>query len=470
MFTSIHGRSQVMAGLATTLVLLATAVPAQAAHAAAPSAANAVERWNQTAGEAALAACLAPANNPLHESRMYAMTSLAVHDALNTVQRRYRTFAPPQGLATNASADVAVAAAARTVLVATIRELPAPFTDCSAAALAVVDTAYATALQDSPDGLPEDRGIAVGTAAGQAILANRAGDGSDTPLFVEDYAQGTEPGQWRFTPDRPFAFAPGWASVKPFALRGEAAFHVAQPYPLTSAAYARDFDEVKSLGGDGVGTPSARTADQTEAARFWLESSPLQWNRIARNVAIERGLDEWRSARLFALLNVALADGYVASWAVKYDDPFWRPVTAIREAATDGNDATTADPAWTPLDTTPPIPDHDSAHAVQGAAAATVMARVFGTDDVPFSTCSLTLPDGQQCDDPAPTLRRFASFSQAAQENADSRVWVGYHFRHASEVGLGHGRQVATLVIHDLLKPMPGTPRVAARANAWTAV
>ncbi|MGI8949589.1 MAG: vanadium-dependent haloperoxidase [Ornithinimicrobium sp.] len=173
-------------------------------------------------------------------------------------------------------------------------------------------------------------------------------------------------------------------------------------------------------------------------------------------MAVERELDPWESARLFALLNTALADGYIASWAVKYDDLFWRPVTAIPEAATDGNRATTPDPTWTPLDTTPPIPDHDSAHAVQGAAAATVMAKFFGTDRVAFSTCSLTLPEGQQCDDPAPTQRDYTRFSQAAQENADSRVWVGYHFRHASEVGLRHGRQVAKLVMSGLLKKAPG--------------
>ena len=150
---------------------------------------------------------------------------------------------------------------------------------------------------------------------------------------------------------------------------------------------------------------------------------------------------------------MALADGYIASWSVKYSDPFWRPVTAIREAASDGNAATRPDPGWTPLDTTPPLPDHDSAHAVQGAAAATVLTRVLGADGVAFRTCSLTLPDGQQCDDTSPTLRSYSDFWQAARENADSRVWVGYHFRHASEVGLDHGRTVARLVMERQLQP-----------------
>ena len=118
------------------------------------------------------------------------------------------------------------------------------------------------------------------------------------------------------------------------------------------------------------------------------------------------------------------------------------------------NPATMADPDWNPLDTTPPIPDHDSAHAVQGAAAATVMASMFGTDRISFQTCSLTVPEGDRCDDPSPTLRSYPGFWQAARENADSRVWVGYHFRHASEVGLDHGRTVARLVMNRELKPV----------------
>lgn len=458
-------------GLVALTALVAAGAPTLSASARSlPEAssspqANSVQQWNDTAGQVALASCISPGNDPLHESRMYAMTFLAVHDALNAVDRRYRSYASGGTETTKASADAAVAAAAYTVLVSTVEELPDLFAGCKAAGVQVAEDAYMAALADVPDGKAEDAGVAVGTNAAEEIIALRAGDGSDTPVVVEDYPQGTEPGEWRFTPDRPFAFAPGWAEVEPFALKGQAGFHAAPPYPLRSTAYARDFAEVKALGGDGVGTPSARTPDQTEAARFWIESSPLQWNRIARSVAVERELDRWESARLFALLNTALADGYVASWAVKYDDPFWRPVTAIHEAATDGNPRTTADPSWTPLDTNPPIPDHDSAHAVQGAAAATVMARLFGTDRVSFSTCSLTLPEGQQCDDTTPTERDYTRFWQAAQENADSRVWVGYHFRHASEVGLRHGRQVANQVMSGLLTKAPaGSHHHRARA------
>lgn len=386
---------------------------------------------------------------------MYAISSLAAHDALNAIDRRFAPYALRGVHAARASADAAVAAASRTALTAAVRQLPEDlFAACRPAALQVIEQAYAAELAHVPDGRAKMRGVSVGTAAAQAVLKTRAGDGSDTPMIVEDYPQGTKPGEWRFTPDRPFAFAPGWGDVRPFALRGSAGFRVEPPYRLGSRAYARDFAEVKSYGGDGVGTPSARTPDQTEVARFWIESSPLQWNRIARSAARSRGLNSWASARLFALLNMSLADGYIASFSVKYANPFWRPVTAIREAATDGNPATTADPNWTPLDTTPPLPDHDSAHAVQGAAAATVMARVFRTDRISFRTCSLTLPDGQQCDDASATLRSYRGFWQAARENANSRIWVGYHFRHATEVGLDHGRTIARLVMAGRLEPV----------------
>jgi hypothetical protein len=179
----------------------------------------------------------------------------------------------------------------------------------------------------------------------------------------------------------------------------------------------------------------------------------LAWNRIARSVSATQGLDAWQNARLFGLLNMALADGYVASFATKYHYRFWRPVTAIREAAADGNPGTTADPAWMSLRPTPPIPDYESAHAVQGAAAAQVMARVFGRDNVGFSACSLSLPAGSTCTDANPVRRSYRGFRQAAAENGESRVLVGFHFRDAVEKGLRHGRQIGEWTVDQALTP-----------------
>jgi hypothetical protein len=251
-------------------------------------------------------------------------------------------------------------------------------------------------------------------------LPSGLADGSDTPLVVDNFPRGTAPGEYRFTPGTPFAFAPGWGGVTPFVLDDSSQFRPGPPYPVTGRKYAADLNEIKALGGDGVATPSARTPEQTQVALFWVESSPLQWNRIARTVSAR--LDPWAQARLFALLNMALADGYVSSFETKYHYDYWRPVTAIRAADTDGNPRTSADPTWTPLVTTPPIPDYDSAHAVQGGAGSTVLERFFGTDHIGFTTCSLTLPAGSTCTDPSPVTRSYASFSAAARRRTASRA------------------------------------------------
>ena len=415
---------------------------------------DAVSVWNANAGDAALAACLAPTNNPLHESRLYAATHLAVHDALNAIHRRSRPYAfAMQRPLPGASLDAAVAAAARDVLVPLLRELPAPFAACAPAAVASVETDYAAALAAITDGPAKQQGIQLGRAAAATILAVRTGDGSDTALFDTAYPQGTDPGEYRFTPGFAFAFAPGWADVTPFVLRESSQFRADPPYQVTTRRYAADFAEVKRLGGDGVTTPSDRTAEQTEIARFWVESSPLQWNRIARKVAASSRLDPWAQARLFALLNMALADGYVGSFETKYLYNYWRPVTAIREAATDGNPRTSADPTWTPLVPTPPIPDHDSAHSVEGGAAAEVLRRFFHTDRIAFTTCSLTLPAGSTCTDASPVTRRYDSFSEAADENGLSRILVGFHFRNAVEDGIEHGRRIGARAVDRFLRP-----------------
>ena len=294
---------------------------------------DAVIAWNANAGEAAIAACISPVDNPLHESRLYAMAHLAIHDALNAIDRRSRPYAFSARVKREASPEAAVAAAARDVLVPLLNQIPAPFPPaCGAAGAASVEADYAAALAAIPDGRAKTRGIEVGQAAAAAILALRAADGADTPLIVTDYPQGTNPGEYRFTPGTPFVFAPGWADVTPFVLRDSSQFRPGPPYAVTSRKYTADFVEVKRLGGDDITTPSARSAEQTEIALFWVESSPLQWNRIARTVSADARLDLWEQARLFGLLNMALADGYIGSFETKYHYNYWRPVTAIQTA------------------------------------------------------------------------------------------------------------------------------------------
>ena len=416
---------------------------------------DAVTAWNANAGEAAIAACISPTANPLHESRMYAMMHLAIHDALNAIDRRSRPYAFDGQAGDLASPDAAVATAARDVLVPLLGQIPAPFPpECISAGIASVEADYVAALGAIPDGPAKTQGVDVGSAAAAAILALRAADGSDTPLLDFEYPQGTEPGEYRFTPGFTFAFAPGWADVTPFVLHDSSQFHVRAPYAVTKNKYTQDFNEVKRLGGDDITTPSERTGEQTEIALFWVESSPLQWNRIARTVSADEGLDPWENARLFALLNMALSDGYIGSFETKYDYNYWRPVTAIQTAATDGNPNTDADPTWTPFVPTPPIPDHDSAHSVEGGAAAQVLLRFFGTDQIGFETCSLTLPAGSTCNDASSILRSYASFTQAAEENAISRILVGFHFRNAVEQGVKHGRKIGDRAVNLFLRPV----------------
>lgn len=414
--------------------------------------------WNGVAGEAATAACIAPAANPLTESRLYAMTHIAIHDALNAINPRYASYAADLFAPPGTSIDAAVAAAARTVMASVFNDFPEPFgSACGLKGLATVDKAYAQALAAIPEGKPKEEGVAIGRRAAAEIIEQREGDGSDQTLIDPAYPQGTAPGQWRFTEGNAFAFAPQWGSVKPFGLKTADQIRSAPPHRLTSAAYARDYNEIKRLGGDGVKTPTSRTPRQTETALFWVESSPLSWNRLARAIAVRGNLGVWGQARLFGLLNIALADGYISSFAQKYAQKFWRPITAIRLGDTDGNRRTAADPGWTPLLTTPPIPDHDSAHAVEGGAAAMVLRKVFGTDRFSFSQCSLTVAAGK-CGEPNAVIHRFSRFSQAAAENSVSRVYVGFHFRWAAVQGQRHGeaigRYVATRTMGRILPPV----------------
>ena len=417
--------------------------------------ADAVTVWNENAAKVATASCLHISGNGLVESRMYAMVHIAIHDAANAIERRSRPYVFDSQASGAASLDAAIAAAARDVLVSVISTLPES-PECRASGLANANGSYAAALGAIPNGPAKDNGIAVGQASAAAIIALRDNDGSDAPLVDFDYPQGTQPGEWRFTPDFPFplAFGQNWANVTPFALRRNSQFRPQPPYHVASTKYAADYNEIKLLGGDNLTTPSIRTPDQTEIGLFWLESSPLAWNRLARAVSVSRSLDLWENARLFGLLNLAMADGYIATVEAKYHYNFWRPITAIRLGDTDGNPDTVGVPDWTPLQPTYPFPDHDSGHAVQGGAAAEVLEQVFGTNNIPFTACSTTVEPGHTCADASPVLRVYSSFTEAADENAVSRIYIGIHFRRAVEEGVQHGRKIAAYVVHQLLKPV----------------
>jgi hypothetical protein len=407
--------------------------------------ADAVTNWNEIAGNASIAAGLSTPEaslDPVHESRIFAMAHIAIHDALNAIDRRNRPYAFHGRAFHGASPDAAVATAAHDVLVALFRQIPNPPFPAAAANAAVelIETAYTSEIAAIPWGHAKAAGIAVGRASAAKILTRRAADGSNTTFLDFNYVSGSEPGYFQFIPGFPFAVAPGWGKVTPFVLKSSTQFPPNPPYRLTSKRYAEDFNEVKSLGAAQSAT---RTAEQTEIALFWVESSVLGWNRIARTVSAQCGLDLWDNARLFGLLNLASADGYIADFQNKYTYKFWRPITAIRAADSDGNPDTIADPAWDSLSPTPAAPDYTSGHSVQGGAMSEVLARFFGTDRVNFTTTSTTLPG---------VFRSFSSFRQAAEENGSSRVYVGFHFRHAVNEGIHLGRKIGRVTFNHYLQ------------------
>ncbi len=419
---------------------------------------NAVIAWNANAGDAALAACISPGDDPLHESRLYAMMHVAIHDPLNAIDRTSKPYAyHARNLAKGASPDAAVASAARNVLLPVIAELPFP-PECIAAGVESVETDYDAALAAIASGPAKQHGIALGQAAAAAILQLRANDGSDQPLLVSDYPQGTEPGEYRFTPgfEELGVFLPAWGTVTPFVLKNSAQFNPGPPYTVTSAQYTASFNEVKRLGSDGVSAPSDRTPDQTQIALFWVESRrwrgttrPYRCGRPSRRALGERP----------ALRPAEPGDGRRLHRFVVHEVPDVQLLAAGDRdplAATDGNPDTVADDNWMPLVTTPPIPDYDSGHAVQGGAAAEALRRFFGTDDVDFTLCSRTLPFGQTCTDPAPVLRSYHSFTQAADENGLSRILVGFHFRKAVVEGIAHGRKIADRAVDRTMQPIGG--------------
>jgi len=400
--------------------------------------ADEVFEWNVTGFEASAAG----GQNALVVSRTMTMVHLAVHDALNAIDRRYEPYLYEGRAERGAAPMAAIATAARDVLVGVIPDWGNP--QQREKARSIVDSAYASAIAKVPNGLPKDQGIAAGKAAAAAMLAARKADGSGAS---SQYTPGTAPGQWRphpnpTPPNPPIAdpalaagnwpaLLPQWAQVIPFTMVTPWQFRLPGPPTLASVDYARDYEEVKRVGAKNSTT---RTAEQSEIARYWYEGSPQGWSRIAIVVAAARGLDSWENARLLAFVNMVIADGFIAGADTRYLYNFWRPVTAIRAGDTDGNDATAADPAWETFLNTPPLPDYPSTHSVAGGAASAVLGRFFDSDQIAFA-----MKSGPPF---AGITRSFTTFSQAAQENADSRVYAGVHFRSACQDGIKLGEQI----------------------------
>ena len=376
--------------------------------------ADTVTDWNTHAVNALVGTA---AQSPTVSTIHLAMVHGAVYDAVTSIDGRYEPYLVRVRSRDWYSQDAAAATAAYRVLLALV-----PAQQPTLAPL------YEAALAAIPAGDAKQGGIRTGEIAAAAMLADRTGDGRGGAYR---FPAPTAPrvGEWR--PVLPaFGNDPAaWVKdVRPFLIRDPARYAEAAPYPLTSRAYARDFEEVKAIGSL---TSTTRTADQTDQARFWVEG-PQPWTRAARQLALDRGLRKSESARMFAMLYMTAADTAIATWNGKARWLFWRPISAVREAADDGNPHTTADTAWLPLVNTPPYPDQPSGLSALSAAMAESLERVFGRK-VRFSVASIS----------SNTTRSYRSFADAVDEVVDARVYSGIHFRKADVDGEVLGRDVA---------------------------
>jgi hypothetical protein len=390
-----------------------------------PARADVVTDWNLTTVQTVVAAGL----NPQRQTRVVAMVHAAVHDAVNSVAPHYEPYAVKVSPSGEASIEAATVQAAYGVL---IRLLPTQ--------AATLDAARSATLSTIPAGPAREEGLRVGEAVAGRIVALRSTDGSDVD---GTYTFGSGPGEYQRTPP---AFAnpavPAFGSVKPFVLKRGDQFRAEGPPCLDSDEWAEDFNETRRLGRvDSVD----RTEEQTRIALCDAEGSLPMWNRVARSVTAQKQTGLVENARIFALLNLAMVDATIACWDSKYTYRFWRPVTAIPMADTDGNDATEADPTWTPLRATPLHPEYPSAHSCLSTAAAKVLTSLFGKHTA-FSMSTSTCPAG--------VVRSYDNFQDLADEVGDSRIYIGFHFRSAIRDGAHIGRQVGHWTFHRSLRKL----------------
>jgi hypothetical protein len=396
------------------------------------TAADKVIRWNNLALQAIATERTAP---PL-AARNLAMVSIAMFDAVNGILRQSagystRIFAPK-----GANVDAALATAAFQVLIKVFPNEAAGFRQELRSVLVSIPLSKSRIL-----------GQIWGSMAANSIIRQRQFDGAGA---LVTYTPSGQIGRWEPTPP---AFVqnpllPQWPGVTPFALSSADQFRAPPPPSLTSAEYTQDWEQVKELGAVGSVT---RTADQTEIARFWAQGAgtytpPGIWNLFAQQQARDSHLGLYATTRLFAALNVAMADAGIACWDAKYFYDYWRPVTAIRKADLDGNPDTTADPDWSSLLGTPPFPTYTSGHSTFSAAAAEVLSAFFGANK-PFSGISDGLPG---------VTRSWSSFRDSAQEASNSRVYGGIHFMFDCQQGLIAGRQIGIVALQRFgLSPAP---------------
>lgn len=445
-----------------------------------------LQRWNQIANDASGLdhTPVAPGEDrvfgenfgPGRASRAMAIVHIAIFEAVNAIAGHYTSYVGLPRAQADTLMEAAIAQAAHDTLVALF---PSQRVKCEQ--LLLQD------LAQMPESQAKTNGIDLGRRAAAAILALRANDGAqhEEPIIGVTYFTNDEPGRWRQDPISriPLALGARWAEVKPFVMTSADQFRCPVPPPITSAEYARAYDEVKRLGGDGITTPTERTEEQTFIGIFWaydgtpsLCAPPRLYNQVAMAVAKEMGTDRdtVELARLLALVNVAMADAAIAIWESKYYYDYWRPVTGIREADPgtgptglgDGNPDTIGDPNFMPLGApasnlvgpnfTPPFPAYPSGHAGFGGALFQTLRRFYGTDNIRFTFVSdeyngITRDNNGNIRPLRP--RTFTSLSEAEEENGQSRIYLGIHWEFDKTEGIAQGRRVADYVFDHVFLP-----------------
>jgi PAP2 superfamily len=387
-----------------------------------------VVQWNRNL----LAIVRTPGAQPatIHPTRSFAMLHAAIYDAVNAIDRTHKPYAVKfSDVPRRASQPAAADAAAHDVLVVLYPQFAS-----------TLDAEFQQSLALVADGVDKVEGIRIGKAVGAAILGLRQSDGANAPPLP--FVFGTAPGDYQSTPPN-FPKQPQfthWPKVTPFALGRANQFRPGAPPALTSDRYAEDLNEVQSLG---IASSTAATPDEALTGRFWNGAIQNYWNEIAQTASLDRHLTTAQNARLFALLNFSFADSVIAFYDAKYTYNRWRPVTAIRAAGTDDNPDTMLDPNWLPeVGNTTPDPAYPGAHAVISAAAVEVLVAVLQRDRLDFNVTSEVLPGVE---------RSFASFSTAAEEATQSRIFAGVHFRNDLTSGHRLGREVADFVLDHFL-------------------
>ena len=383
--------------------------------------ADVITDWTQTAVDVMKAVNVA--GNPW--TRSMAIMHVSMSDSVNAVEDRYARLTPGVVTDRNASAEAAAAAAAREIL---MRQYPGQ--------KARIDTAFAAMLERVPDSPARAAGIALGEKVAAGVFTDRQNDDTNVP---DTYRPLTQPGVW--VPTTPPLFSQ-YATARPWGMKAANQFRPVPPPKLSSALYARDYNEVKEFGGL---KSVKRTDAQSDAVRFWAQGNLFAaWYQAAAQISARRGLGLAENARLFGLLSMGIANCYILDWDAKFHYQFWRPLTAIRNGDQDGNDATERDAGWLPLNATPMHPEYPSQAGINAGTARSILESVFGTGPESFDVTDAA---------DARLQRHFDNLAQMVEEHKEVRIWGGIHFRNSLDVGEAMGRKLADHLLANYLKP-----------------